>query len=315
MKKVIIFASIFIAIILGITAFYINNILNKIQNNNTNIKIEDKTNNNEQNVVKKENNLINIVLFGIDARNLKSPSRSDSIIILSINSETKKIKLISLMRDMFVEIPGKNKNRINAAYAFGGPELAIKTINHNFDLGISKYVTINFYGFEKVIDNIGGVEIDVKKDEIKYINSYMKETQNLFGGEYKEITNEGLQLLNGRQALAYSRIRYVGNADYERTERQRRVLTQIFNKVKSQGTTKKISLINSILPYIETNLSKNEIINLAYLITNLNEYKIEELRIPVDKSFKSERINGMAVLVPDLDVNKNKIHEFIGTVH
>ncbi|WP_342455759.1 LCP family protein [Caloramator sp. Dgby_cultured_2] len=75
----------------------------------------------------------------------------------------KKIKLISLMRDMFVEIPGKNKNRINAAYAFGGPELAIKTINHNFDLGISKYVTINFYGFEKVIDNIGGVEIDVKK--------------------------------------------------------------------------------------------------------------------------------------------------------
>jgi len=315
MKKVIIFASIFIAIILGITAFYINNILNKIQNNNTNIKIEDKTNNNEQNVVKKENNLINIVLFGIDARNLKSPSRSDSIIILSINSETKKIKLISLMRDMFVEIPGKNKNRINAAYAFGGPELAIKTINHNFDLGISKYVTINFYGFEKVIDNIGGVEIDVKKDEIKYINSYMKETQNLFGGEYKEITNEGRQLLNGRQALAYSRIRYVGNADYERTERQRRVLTQIFNKVKSQGTTKKISLINSILPYIETNLSKNEIINLAYLITNLNEYKIEELRIPVDKSFKSERINGMAVLVPDLDVNKNKIHEFIGTVH
>lgn len=109
MKKVIIFASIFIAIILGITAFYINNILNKIQNNNTNIKIEDKTNNNEQNVVKKENNLINIVLFGIDARNLKSPSRSDSIIILSINSETKKIKLISLMRDMFVEIPGKIK--------------------------------------------------------------------------------------------------------------------------------------------------------------------------------------------------------------
>lgn len=314
MKKVIIFASIFIAIILGITAFYINNILNKIHNN-TKIKIEDKANNNEQNVVKKENNLINIVIFGIDARNLKSPSRSDSIIILSINTETKKIKLISLMRDMFVEIPGKNKNRINTAYAFGGPELAIKTINHNFDLSISKYITINFYGFEKVIDNIGGVEIDVKKDEIKYINSYMKETQNLFGGEYKEITKEGLQLLNGRQALAYSRIRYVGNADYERTERQRRVLTQIFNKVKSQGTTKKISLINSILPYIETNLSKNEIINLAYLITNLNEYKTEELRIPVDKSFKSQRINGMAVLVPDLYINKNKMHEFIGMVH
>lgn len=313
-KKIIVFASVILTIVIGIAAFYINNALNKTGNKDININIDDKTNSNEKDE-DKQNNLINILLFGIDARNLKAPSRSDSIIILSINIESKKIKLISLMRDMYVEIPGKNKNRINAAYAFGGPELAIQTINHNFDLSISKYITINFYGFEKIIDSIGGVEIDVKKDEIKYINSYMKETQNLFGGEYKEIKNEGLQLLNGRQALAYSRIRYVGNADYERTERQRRVLTQIFNKVKSQGTTKKISLINSILPYIETNLSKNEIINLAYLLTNLNEYKTEELRIPVDKSFKSQRINGMAVLVPDLYINKNKIHEFIGTVH
>lgn len=303
MKKFLVISIAVLVLILGGFMFYVNNMLNKIKpKERVNIQ---KPN---QNINTKT---INVILFGIDARDLNAPSRSDTIIIVSINPQNKKVKLISLMRDMYIKIPGKGENRINAAYAFGGPELALKTINENFDLNITDYATVNFYGFEKIIDQVGGVEINVKEDEIKYINSYMKETAKLFGGEYREVKTAGLQTLNGRQALGYSRIRYVGHGDYERTERQRRVLTEVFNKVKNQSIPKKIGLINNMLPYIETNLSRSQIINLVTMFSNLDEYQIEQLRIPIDNSYKSQKIHGMAVLVPDIEKNKNAIHEFL----
>lgn len=303
MKKFLVISIAVLVLILGGFMFYVNNMLNKIKpKERVNIQ---KPN---QNINTKT---INVILFGIDARDLNAPSRSDTIIIVSINPQNKKVKLISLMRDMYIKIPGKGENRINAAYAFGGPELALKTINENFDLNITDYATVNFYGFEKIIDQVGGVEINVKEDEIKYINSYMKETAKLFGGEYREVKTAGLQTLNGRQALGYSRIRYVGYGDYERTERQRRVLTEVFNKVKNQSIPKKIGLINNMLPYIETNLSRSQIINLVTMFSNLDEYQIEQLRIPIDNSYKSQKIHGMAVLVPDIEKNKNAIHEFL----
>ncbi|SEF56254.1 transcriptional attenuator, LytR family [Caloramator fervidus] len=303
MKKFLAISIAVLVLILGGFMFYVNNMLNKIKpKERVNIQ---KPN---QNINTKT---INVILFGIDARDLNAPSRSDTIIIVSINPQNKKVKLISLMRDMYIKIPGKGENRINAAYAFGGPELALKTINENFDLNITDYATVNFYGFEKIIDQVGGVEINVKEDEIKYINSYMKETAKLFGGEYREVKTAGLQTLNGRQALGYSRIRYVGHGDYERTERQRRVLTEVFNKVKNQSIPKKIGLINNMLPYIETNLSRSQIINLVTMFSNLDEYQIEQLRIPIDNSYKSQKIYGMAVLVPDIEKNKNAIHEFL----
>jgi len=302
-KKFLVISIAVLVLILGGFMFYVNNMLNKIKpKERVNIQ---KPN---QNINTKT---INVILFGIDARDLNAPSRSDTIIIVSINPQNKKVKLISLMRDMYIKIPGKGENRINAAYAFGGPELALKTINENFDLNITDYATVNFYGFEKIIDQVGGVEINVKEDEIKYINSYMKETAKLFGGEYREVKTAGLQTLNGRQALGYSRIRYVGHGDYERTERQRRVLTEVFNKVKNQSIPKKIGLINNMLPYIETNLSRSQIINLVTMFSNLDEYQIEQLRIPIDNSYKSQKIHGMAVLVPDIEKNKNAIHEFL----
>jgi len=302
-KKFLVISIAVLVLILGGFMFYVNNMLNKIKpKERVNIQ---KPN---QNINTKT---INVILFGIDARDLNAPSRSDTIIIVSINPQNKKVKLISLMRDMYIKIPGKGENRINAAYAFGGPELALKTINENFDLNITDYATVNFYGFEKIIDQVGGVEINVKEDEIKYINSYMKETAKLFGGEYREVKTAGLQTLNGRQALGYSRIRYVGYGDYERTERQRRVLTEVFNKVKNQSIPKKIGLINNMLPYIETNLSRSQIINLVTMFSNLDEYQIEQLRIPIDNSYKSQKIHGMAVLVPDIEKNKNAIHEFL----
>jgi LCP family protein required for cell wall assembly len=243
----------------------------------------------------KKDNILNIVFFGLDRRNPDDNSRSDSIMVVSLDKKAEKVKVSSLMRDMYIPIPGKEDNRINAAYAYGGPLLAIKTINSNFGLNIRDYVTIDFFGLEDLIDKVGGVNIDIKANEVPLCS----------------VSKPGLQRLTGKQALAYSRIRYVGNSDYERTERQRRVLNELFKKVKEQGTTKLPGMVTTLLPFVETSLSNNEILDLAIEATKFNTQNIEQFRLPVDGTFKSQTIRGMSVLVPNVEQNKLKINEFI----
>lgn len=245
--------------------------------------------------VKKEDDIVNIAFFGLDRRNPDEASRSDSIMIVSLNRKSQKVKVTSLMRDMYVPIPGKTDNRINAAYAFGGAALAIKTINSNFGLDVRNFVMVDFFGLQDIIDMVGGVEIDVKANE----------TSQCY------VSKPGLQNLNGKQALAYSRIRKVGNGDYERTERQRKVLNLLFKKIKSQGVAKLPGVINTLLPYVETSLSDNEITELALDALEFNTESIDQFRLPVDGTFRSQRIRGMAVLVPNIEENKAKLKEFI----
>lgn len=239
--------------------------------------------------------VLNIAFFGLDARNPDLASRSDSIMVVSIDRKNQKIKVASLMRDMYVPIPGLEANRINAAYAFGGPVLALKTINSNFNLDIKNFVTANFFGLEDLINKVGGVQIDIKPEEVSYAN----------------VKKSGLQTLNGKQALAYARIRYVGNNDYERTERQRRIINELFKTIKSKGILKLSGTINTILPYVETNLSNGEILKIASEAAKFNTDNIEEYRLPVNGTYKSQKIRGMAVLVPDISKNKQLLHDFI----
>lgn len=281
------------AILIGIVASGFS-ILGKIKRNKIPKTNEELGIKEQPKEVVEDKKILNIVLFGLDRRDRKSPSRSDSIMVISIDEKNKTIKASSLMRDMYVPIPGHGDNRINAAYAFGGPVLAIKTINTNFELDIRNYVAIDFFGFEDLIDKIGGVEINVNSAEAKILN-----------------VKSGLQTLKGRQAIAYSRIRYVGHADYERTERQRRVLNEIFKKIKSKGVTELPGTISAILPYVETSLSYSEIINLATKVYGFDTEGMEEFRLPADGLYKSQSIRGMAVLVPDIEKNKEMLHEFI----
>ncbi len=176
--------------------------------------------------------VINIAFFGLDRRKKEEPSRSDAVMILSLDKKHKKVKLSSIMRDSYVDIEGHGKTKLNHAYAYGGPELAIKTINSNFKLNIRDFVAVDFYGLENIIDTVGGVEIPVRSDEIKYINSYMQGTAKVENKAVQEVQNPGLQNLNGMQAVAYARIRYTSGGDYERTERQRTILTAVMNKIK-----------------------------------------------------------------------------------
>ncbi|MDI3508071.1 MAG: polyisoprenyl-teichoic acid--peptidoglycan teichoic acid transferase [Clostridiales bacterium] len=259
-----------------------------------------------------EYDVINIALFGIDSRDPDQTGRSDTMMIASVDKKNKKVKLTSLMRDMYVDIPGHGGDRMNHAYAYGGPALAIKTINTNFKMDISDYVTVDFFNLPKIIDELGGVDIDVKSSEIKLLNSYLNGINKLSGGKPSpNLTKPGMQRLDGRQALAYSRIRYVGNGDYERTERQRRVMEALFQRVKEAGPIQLPGMVASILQYCETSLSKGEILELGLAVLSFGDVSMQQYRLPVDGTFKNQNIRGMAVLVPDIEKNTQLLHEFI----
>lgn len=260
----------------------------------------------------KDTNVINVLLFGLDRRSKSGSARSDAIMIATLDKKNGQLKLTSLMRDTYVYIPGHGKNKLNAAYAFGGPALAIKTINQNFNLNITRYVTVDFFALEKIINTLGGVEIDVKKSEIKYLHQYLDELNSLDKkNKSPYLKKSGLQTLDGKQAVAYSRIRYVGNADFERTARQRRVLSALFDKVKTMSILKIPDLVADIFPYTETNIPMNEIISMGKTVLGLKDKEIYQFRLPADGAFKGERINGMDVLVPDMEKNTQLLHDFL----
>ncbi|MCS4471353.1 LCP family protein [Clostridium botulinum] len=247
--------------------------------------------------------VINIAFFGLDRRKKEEPSRSDAVMILSLDKKHKKVKLSSIMRDSYVDIEGHGKTKLNHAYAYGGPELAIKTINSNFKLNIRDFVAVDFYGLEKIIDTVGGVEIPVRSDEIKYINSYMQGTAKVENKAVQEVQNPGLQNLNGMQAVAYARIRYTSGGDYERTERQRTILTAVMNKIKKLGPTEFPKVVSVLLPNVESSLSSTEIIKMGTSAFALGIDNVEQQRFPLDNYCEGKLIDGIYYLL----FNKEKL--------
>lgn len=270
----------------------------------------------------KSDEVINIALFGLDTRIFDSfEGRSDAIIILSVNKTDRKIKLTSLLRDSFVPIEkeeGTVYHILNHAYFAGGPELAIKTINQVYDLDISEYATVNFLGIMSIVDAVGGIEIEVTKNEIKYINGWIKGLAESLDVNYEEnkITKSGKQQVNGVQVMAYTSIRSTVNAegvaaDYGRTDRQRYVLQQLFNKAVSMDKLQIINLIKALTPYCQTSLSYTEMLGLATNVL-LQRPTFEETRIPTPDYLMERPKNDVgAVLYYDLDYAAEVIHSFI----
>lgn len=216
-----------------------------------------------------------VALFGVDSRNgsLGKGNRSDTIIIAGINETTGDVKLCSVYRDTYCNIGNDTYNKANAAYAQGGPEQAIQMLNTCLDLNIKDYVTVDFYGLIDAIDVVGGVEIDVKEEEIEHLNNYqismagVEDGLNAFGEtaykategvDYHAVTKPGLQTLNGLQATAYCRIRYVGN-DFERTNRQRTVLEKAFKKLSTSSISTIDAAIDKIFPKVKTSFSTGDL--------------------------------------------------------
>lgn len=206
--------------------------------------------------------ITNIALFGVDTRDVSSDSgRSDALMILSVNRTDNQIKLISIARDSYVAVDGYGMDKITHAYAYGGPELAIRTINQNFNMDIQEFVTVNFAQLANIIDYVGGVYVNVDEDERQVLNDYIPELQSL-GISAEPVEQAGYQLLTGGQAVAYSRDRYTGS-DMDRTERQREVLNSLFDSVSQMDLTKLPGLASMVLSQCTTSLSVDEMLDLG----------------------------------------------------
>lgn len=253
--------------------------------------------------------VFNILLIGCDAREKGEASRADSIILLSINKESGQLIATSIMRDIYVEIPGHGNNRINAAYAFGGEDLLVETVEKNFKIQIDRYASVDFFVFMDIVDQMGGVEIELNDEEFLVANAYINELNELLDEPYGTdwLPGGGPHLLNGKQALGYSRIRYVGDADFERTKRQRAVLEQIFNKVKDYNLIELNALLNIVLPEITTDLTEGEAITLALEMNAYRKYALKQYRLPYDGTWRNMRIRGMSVLGIDFEENIRKL--------
>ena len=263
--------------------------------------------------VQHEEGYTNVALFGLDSRenDLGKGNRSDTIMIASLNNDTKEVKLVSIYRDTLLELDDGSYNKANAAYAFGGPEGAVSLINRNLDMNIEKYVTVNFNALVDVIDAVGGLDLELTHDEVVHMNNYCVETSKVTGKSYEKIEPEveGTYHLNGVQAVSYSRIRYTAGGDFKRAERQRLVLQKIADKVQnmSVGTVNKI--IDSVFPQISTNFTLAEMIGYA---KNLTKYKLgDSIGFPADNT--TDMLNEVgSVVIPDtLSSNVMEVHKFL----
>ena len=253
----------------------------------------------------------NVALFGIDSRTgeLEKGTRSDCLIIASLNNETKEVRMVSVYRDTVLDIEDGYLQKCNAAYAFGGPTQAINMVNKNLDLDIQEYVTVDFGAIVTAIDLLGGIEIDVKPEEIKPLNKHLKSTSKATGKSAEKIKEPGLQLLDGVQATTYARIRSTAGGDFTRTERQRLVIEKLVEKAQKTDLVTINNIINEIFPTIKTSFSVTEILSYA---KHFMSYKITESEgFPFDKTTATVSGLGSIVIPVTLADNVTKLHEFL----
>lgn len=256
--------------------------------------------------------VINILICGEEAIN-DNRGRTDSIMIATINQKDNRLSLTSIMRDTYVKIPGFSDNKINAAYHNGGMKTLVATIKENFGIEVDGYVLVNFDSFQKVIDAIGGIDIKLSEEEVKYLNS-----TNYISNRENHTLKVGVNHMNGNQALGYARVRYVnkdGNAgDFARTLRHRTVMTAIYKKMMKKSTLQLVAMLPKILPLLTTNMKKADIVN--YLTAGVKvrdkNSKLKTLNVPVEGCYKITRVGRMSVvLASPLDANVKKMQKFI----
>lgn len=251
-----------------------------------------------------QGDVVNIMLIGQDRRPGEERARSDSMILVSMNKEKGTIRLTSFMRDLYVQIPGYLDNRLNAAFRYGGTDLMNETFKVNFGLEIDGNVMVDFDEFTEIIEILGGVTLEISGAEAKYMNSCATATKTF---------KAGVNYFNAAEALDFTRMRYAAGGDYGRTDRQRRVLMAIAESFRDADIRTLWTAIEEILPHIVTNLDNSQIIE--YATTGLSILgsgaQIETLRIPQDDAHRNASIRGMAVLVPNLEMCREDLQEFI----
>ena len=253
----------------------------------------------------------NFVLFGGDSRtgDVKKALNTDSIIIASLNNETKEVKLVSVYRDTLLDMTNGKIQKCNSAYSKGGAKQAINMLNMNLDLDIKKYVTVDFGAVADLIDMLGGIEVDVSTAEYKAVNQYIGETGKVAGKQVKYLTHAGIQTLDGVQATTYARIRKGVGDDYARTERQRLIIQKVAEKAMKADFATLNKIIDKIFPQIATNFTMTEVLSYAKSIL---KYKIGETTgFPFVKGSGTIPGKGSCVFPLTLKSNVTQLHEFL----
>ena len=253
----------------------------------------------------------NIALFGVDSRDgsLGEGNRSDMIIVASLNNETKEIKLASVYRDTLLNLSEGTYQQCNAAYSYGGPPMAINMLNMNLDLDIEDYVTVDFGAISDMIDQLGGVEITIKDEELEAFNKYVTETARVAGKEAHKIDKAGTYLMDGPQATTYARIRSTAGGDFTRTERQRIVIEKAVEKIQKADLLTINSIINEVFPQISTSFTLQEIL---YYAQAYSQYKlVDNTGFPFEKTTDTISGLGSIVIPQDLTDNVSQLHQFL----
>lgn len=259
----------------------------------------------------KKDGYTTIALFGGDSREgqLEAGTHTDTIILAAINNKTKEIRMVSVYRDTLLKQEDDTYKKANNAYFHGGPTEAINMLNRNLDLDITDYATVDFSALVDTIDLLGGIDIEIKEEEIQYINKFMDETAGVAGTEANYIDHAGMQHLDGTQATTYARIRSTAGGDVTRTERQRQVIEKIFNKAVHTNLATINEIIDQVFPKVSTSLSLNEILSLASAAT---QYKLGDTDgFPFETAFTSYKNAGSVVVAVSLAENVEQLHKFL----
>lgn len=241
-------------------------------------------------------NVINILLIGEDARGGISGTRSDAMLLCSYHRVTKKLTLVSFMRDTYVQIPGYSDHKLNSAFAWGGMKLLNETIEKNFGITIDGNFSIDFQAFEAVIDEIGGVEICLTAEEASYLG---------YG------FTEGVNRLDGKTALTYARIRKIGNGDFGRTSRQQNVLNAVLDRCRGMSLMELHQFMNTVLPHLTTNMSQKTLLGYASeILPSVGALSLgQQMRIPAEGAYRYAWVSEMSVLMPDTEKNSQILLE------
>ena len=254
----------------------------------------------------------NVLLIGSDSRKDDEAGRTDTMILVSINRSSKEVVFTSLMRDCYVDIPDHGSGKLNSAYTLGGTELLMDTITQNFGVKVDRYVFVSFFSFIKIIDAAGGLDLNITDEEAWGMTDPMAEQNKYLGNkkgtDYLDAGGSPIHV-NGNQALAYARLRYVGNADFERTDRQRIVINKLIEKAKSLSILELDSFLKTSCKEITTNMSKGEMFLMFYKLLFAAGYDREELRIPPEDAYYYGTHDGQSTLDLDFDACKKAIAE------
>lgn len=249
--------------------------------------------------VEEESHVYNVLLIGVDRRDRSWAGNSDAMILMSLNEDKKQISMVSLMRDSYVNIPGIGMRKLNAAHANGAGPLLLKTITQNYKIQVDRYVSVDFFSLTDIIDALGGLDLELTAAEAEYMNA----------GSTDKVLKAGTNHCDGAQTVSYARIRYVGNSDYQRTERQRTVLTKIMDKLKTMSVTKLYDFVKQVLPLVTHNIPEDEIWSLLAKAPTLFQYNLVKERVPYDGMFRPATINKRSVLVLDWEKNVSRLKQ------